>query len=135
MGNILNGYIKPDGNIDIIGDFENFVKEKEVAEPNYVTGMFKKTGKIYIKDDEDAVIDFVNEVEEKFRDIQFDAFFFDNVNKIALSVAYNNKVETVKQFDQIDEEKGTLNKIAEFTETVDDECIRKRKEEKENKEE
>ena len=130
MAEWFDGYIKPEGRKQDIEDFIWFVEQKDSKD--YSTGRFKNVGKVYIREkSEEALMDFVNAVEEKFRDMNFEAFFCDKDHTLAWQVDYNKRVETVVQFSDIDLEAGTMKKVGEYTEEVTDECIQERHKEQE----
>ena len=130
MAEWFDGYIKPEGRKEDIDNFIQFVEQKDSKD--YSAGRFKTTGKVYVKErSEDALMNFVNDVEEKFRDMNFQAFFCDREHTLAWSVDYNKRTETVIQFDNIDLKAGTMNKVGEYTEEVTDECILERHKEQE----
>lgn len=132
MANYI-GHIKPTVNPDDEKKLLELVQEKY---PIFNTDKYDSLGQIYFDVDEDVVIEFVNTVEETFRDIWFDIFCIDQENNIAITITYRNRKETVCQYDQIDTATGRLKKLNETVEIVDDECIRLRQEEREkNKEE
>ena len=130
MADWFDGYIKPEGRKEDIDNFIQLVEQKDSKD--YSAGRFKNTGKVYIREkNEEALMNFVNLVEETFRDMNFQAFFCDNEHTLAWQVDYNKRVEYVVQFNDIDLEAGTMKKVGEYTEEVTDECIQERHKEQE----
>ena len=121
------------GNISLLTDSEQekrfleFVKEKYLE---FDTEKYERSGKIYFSQDEDVVIEFINTIEETFRDMWFNVFCVDEENNVAVTVSYRDRTEVVCSYDQIKTEDGKLQKLHQIIEEVTDECIRRRKEEK-----
>ena len=124
--------MKPTTNPDDEKKLLDIIQEKY---PTFNLGKFESTGQIYFNDDEDIVIDFVNTIEEMFRDIWFNIFCIDEENEVAITIIYKDRKETVSQYDRIDTASGKLRKLNETVEIVDDECIRLRQQEREKSKE
>lgn len=107
-------------------EFLDFIKEKYSM---FDTDKYENAGKVYFSVDEDLIVQFVNDIEETFRDIWFNIFCIDEINELALTISYRNRIEKVCQYDRIETDDGKLHKLNETVEEIDDECIRRRKEE------
>lgn len=125
---LIDGYFEPEGNKQELKEgFVEFFKDYE--DKGYTAVRFDRTGKIYFHtDDNDGLVNIINLLEENFRDVNFKVFFCFADDKIAWTVDYKNRVEHTVQYDV--QNTGALSKLGEYTEEVDDACIKERQEER-----